>query len=146
MTEQELINSMQTLVGGAQSVLQAIQNYGSKANGTVSFQLGGSTYTVKVLQQQITDYATQQAADRLAFLQNFAGLPTAQTVGRDASRRLSTITTTFATGHSTVATLVRNTAGRITGINTVCKDALGATLATINKTIVRDGAAYAGVQ
>ena len=146
MTEQELIVSIQALVGGAQSVLQAVQAYGSQASGTVSFQLGGTAYTLKTLQQQITDNATQQAADRLAFLQNYAGLPTAQTVTRDSAKRLSIITTTFASGYQTVATLTRSVVGQITGMIVVCKDNLGTTLATITKTIQRDGAFYAGVQ
>lgn len=146
MTEQELITSMQALMGGAQSVLQAIQNYGSQASGTVSFQLGGSTYTLKCVQQQITDNAAQQVADRLAFLQNFGGMPSAQTVARDSANRLVSTTTTFATGYQTVQTLTRDAmTGSITGLSIVCKDDFGATLATITKTINRTGGIYSGV-
>lgn len=146
MNEPELITSMQALVSGAQSVLQAIQNYGSQAGGAVSFTLGGVTYTLKTLQQQITDNATQQAADRLAFLQNFAGIPSAQTVSRDSANRLTGTVTTFATGYQTTETLTRDSVtGRITGMTIVCKDNLGAVVATITKTIVRNGGLYAGV-
>ena len=146
MTEQELITSMQLLVSGAQSVLQAIQNYGSQAGGTVSFQLGGTTYTVKVLQQQITDYATQQDADRLSFLQNFGGMPASQTLTRDSAGRIATVTTTFATGYQTVQTLTRDTTtGRVTTVQIVCKDNLGTVLVTITKTIQRTNGSYSGV-
>ena len=146
MTEQELITSMQALTGGAQSVLQGIQNYGSQASGTVSFVVGGTTYVVKSLQQQITDNATQQAADRLAFLQNFGGMPASQTVTRDSSNRLVSVTTTFATGYQTVQTLTRDTTtGLITSLTIVCKDDLGMTLTTISKTINRSGGLYSGV-
>lgn len=146
MTEQELINSMQSLVSGAQSVLQAIQNYGSQASGTVSFQLGGVTYTVKVLQQQITDYATQQSADRLAFLQNFGGMPNAQSLTRDTASRVVTVTTTFATGYQSVQTLTRDAVtGRVTTVQIVCKDNLGAVLVTITKAIQRTNGLYSGV-
>jgi hypothetical protein len=146
MTEQELIASMQALTSGAQAVLQAIMAYGAQASGTVTFQIGGSTYTIKSLQQQITDNATQQAADRLAFLQNFAGIPSAQTVTRDTANRLTGTVTTFATGYQTVETLTRDpVTGRTTGMAIVCKDNLGATVATITKTIVRTNGLYSGV-
>lgn len=146
MTEQELITSMQALTSGAQSVLQGVQNYGSQASGTVSFVVGGTTYVVKTLQQQITDNATQQAADRLTFLQNFGGLPSSQTVTRDSAGRLASTTTTFATGYQTIQTITRDAiTGSITGMTITCKDDLGATLTMVSKTINRSGGLYSGV-
>lgn len=146
MTEQELITSMQALTSGAQSVLQGILAYGSQASGSVSFVVGGTTYVVKSLQQQIADNAAQQAADRLAFLQNFGGMPASQSVTRDSSNRLASITTTFATGYQTIQTLTRDaTTGMITALTIVCKNNLGSTLATISKTINRSGGLYSGV-
>lgn len=146
MTEQELIDTMASLTSGAQAVLQAIQNYGSQASGTVTFAVGGSTYVIKSVQQQITDNATQQAADRLAFLQNFGGLPSAQTVTRNSANLLLSTTTTFATGFQTIQTLTRDAiSSRITAMEIVMKNNLGAVLVTINKTINRSNGYYSGV-
>lgn len=146
MTEQELITSMQSLTLNASAILAALVPY-AEQNTDVTITLdNGQTITIPSLPKQIAAYASQQAADRLAFLQNFAGLPSAQTVGRDAANRLTTVTTTFATNYQTIHTLTRDTvSGKITGVSVVCKDSLGATVATINKTIGRVGGLYSGV-
>lgn len=146
MTEQELITSMQALTLNASSVLAALVPY-AEQNADVTISLAnGQTVKIPSLPKQIASYAAQQAADRLSFLQNFAGLPSSQTVTRDTANRLSTIMTTYATGYQTIHTLARDAVtGRITGISVVCKDNLGATVATINKTISRVGGLYSGV-
>ena len=146
MTEQELITSMQALTLNASSVLAALVPY-AEQNADVTITLAnGQAITVPSLPKQVSTYAAQQAADRLSFLQNFAGLPSSQTVTRDTANRLSTVTTNYATGYQTIHTLTRDAVtGRITGVSVVCKDNLGATVATITKTINRVGGLYSGV-
>lgn len=146
MTEQELITSMQALTLNASSVLAALVPYAEQNTDVTITLANGQSITVPSLPKQIAAYAAQQAADRISFLQNFAGLPTTQTVTRDSANRLTGTTTTFATGYQTVQTLTRDAiTGRITGVSVVCKDSLGATVATINKTIGRVGGLYSGV-
>ena len=146
MTEQELITSMQALTGDARTVLANLVPF-AEQDTTVTFTLSnGQTVTIPSLPKQVATYAAQQAADRLAFLQNFGGLPSSQTVTRDTANRLSTVTTNYATGYQTIHTLTRDAVtGRITGVSVVCKDNLGATVATITKTINRVGGLYSGV-
>lgn len=146
MTEQELIDTMAALTSGAQSVLQAVQNYGTQATGTVTFTVGGSTYTIKTVQQAITDYATQQASDRTALIENFGGLPSVQTVVRDSAGRLTSATTTFANGYQNIETLTRDIVSGITlSISMVIKNELGVTVRTSSRTINRTNGLYSGV-
>ena len=146
MTEQELITAMTALTSGAQAVLQAIQNYGSQASGTVSFAVGGANYTLKCLQQQITDAATQQAADRALLMQNIGGMPTAQSVTRNSVNQLLTVSTTFATGYQSISTLTRDPlTSFITAEQIVIKDNLGVVQSTVTKTINRVNGYYSGV-
>ena len=146
MTEQELITSMQALTGDAQTVLANLVLF-AEQDTTVTFTLSnGQTVTIPSLPKQISAYATQQAADRLSFLQNFGGVPASQTLTRDLASRIATVTTTFATGYRTVQTLTRNaTTGRVTTVQIVCEDNLGTVLVTITKTIQRTNGLYSGV-
>lgn len=146
MTEQELITSLTALSADARTVLANLVPF-AEQDTTVTFTLGnGQTVSVPSLPKQVATYAAQQAADRLAFLQNFGGLPSAQTVTRDSASRLSTVTTTFANGYKTVQSLTRNTQnGRITDITVECRDPSDVSLLTVSKTINRDGGRYSGV-
>lgn len=146
MTEQELITTLSALSADARTVLANLVLF-AEQDTTVVFTLGnGQTISLPSLPKQIANYAAQQAADRLSFLQNFGGLPSSQTVTRDSASRLVSVTTTFATGYSTVQTLTRDSqSGKITDIEVVCKDPLGVVLTTITKTINRTGGLYSGV-
>ena len=146
MTEQELVSSMQSLTSAAQSVLQAIQSYGSQATGNVTFQIGGTTYTLKALQQQLTDSATQASSDRLAYMKSFNGTPINQVVERDSVGRLYRVTTVYYANFSTVETIARDTNGKISTVTVVCKDPLGNVLDTSVKTINRVNNKYVGVE
>lgn len=145
MMEQELISSMQALTQSAASILQGIQSY---AVGTtaVTFTVGGQTVTVPSLSQQVASYAAQQASDRLAYAQNFGGLPVSQSVARDASGRVSSVTTVLATGFTHIQSLTRDPiSGKVSTVNVQVVDALGVVQVNVTKTIKYAGGRYAGV-
>ena len=146
MTEQELITSMQALTGDAQTVLANLVLF-AEQDTTVTFTLSnGQTVTIPSLPKQISAYATQQAADRLAFLQNFGGLPSSQSVTRDSASRLSSVSSTFANNYQTIQAFTRNVqTGQIEAVTVTCKDPSGTTIWTLNKTINRSGGRYSGV-
>ena len=146
MQEQELITSMQALTASASAVLAALVPY-AEQNADVTITLAnGQKVTFPSLPKQIAAYAAQQNADRVALLQNFQGVPTAQTVTRDSANRLTGTITTFATGYQAIETINRNAIGRITGFGITLKDNLNNVVATITKTIQRTNGLYAGVQ
>lgn len=146
MTEQELITSMQALTGDAGTVLANLVPF-AEQDTTVTFALSnGQTVTIPSLPKQVATYAAQQAADRLSYLQNFGGLPTAQTVTRDSASRLASVTSTFANSYQTIQEFTRNAqTGQIESVTVTCKDQAGTTIWTLNKTINRAGGRYAGV-
>lgn len=145
MTEQELINSMQALTAAAASVLQNIQNY---AVGTtaVTFAIGGQNVVIPSMSQQVAAYAAQQAADRLAYMQNFGGLPASQAIARDTQGRVSSITTIFTNGYQNVMTPSRDpVTGKMTGVSVIITDPLGVQVVNVSKTLKYVNGRYAGV-
>ncbi len=145
MTEQELITSMQGLTTQAASVLQNILSYASQ-NQDITFTVGGGNVVVPSLPKQVAQYAAQQAADRLAYTQNFGGLPTSQAVTRDIQGRISLITTTLANGYQHQMTPVRDpVSGRMSGATVQVKDPLGAVAYNVTKNFIFINGKYSGV-
>lgn len=144
MTEQELVLSMNALMASARAVLQGLLDYGSQASGNVNFQFGGSTYTLKCLQQQIAEAAAQQAADRVAFSRNFGGVPASQSVARNAAGLLTAVTTVLDSGYQIVQTPSRDAFGKITAVAVQVKDQNGNVVWSGGRTINRTNGLYSG--
>ena len=138
MTETDLINAFSALSVNAQAVLAALANYGT-GSGSVTITLAnGQSYTFQTIPTQIAQWAAQQATDRLHFHEDFGGAVTAQTVTRDTAGRISGVNTTFASGWTMSYTFTRNAAGRIATIAVTISDNLAVVQATFNKTVVYD--------
>jgi len=147
MTEQELIDSMVGLTADARAVLQNILNYATQ-NGDIAFVLsGGVNVTVPSLPKQVAAYAAQQAADRLAYLNNFGGVPSSQTLTRDALGRPISVATTMDNGYVITESLTRDvTTGRVTAVSVIVTDPLGAVVSNKTKTLSYINGLYSGVQ
>lgn len=140
MTEPELIEQLTLMMADAAGVLASLRAYAT-TDADVTFKLhGGVTLTVPSVPRQVGQFNTSADALKLAFATDFGGAVATQVVTRDSLRRLGTTTTTLSTGWQIVQTFGRNAAGRISSITQVVKNELGATLATVTRTLNYDAA------
>lgn len=137
MTEQELIGQMVSLTATARSILQNIQTYGT-VDQDVTFEAGGLSVTVPSVPKQVAAFDAAAAAAKLAFATDWAGAVTGLTITRDAAGLITDATATLSTGWTLKQSLTRNAAGRVSQIDLLVKNELGATLYSGTRTVNYD--------
>lgn len=137
MTEQELIDQMVSLTTTARSVLQNIQTYGTE-NQDVTFTAGGLSITVQSIPKQVAQFTTAFDAMKASFTGDFGGAVAGMTLTRDAVGRVTGVVATLSSGWTITHAYTRNAVGKVSAIAATIKDELGATQATLNKTINYD--------
>lgn len=146
LTPQELADALTTASADARTVLANLANYAA-TNGDVAFALSsGITITVPSILKQVAQVNTAVTAERLAYAQDYAGLPASETVTRDALGRISATVSVLPSGWTITQTLTRDpVSGLITSVSETVTDASATVLYTGTKTLNYSGGRYTGV-
>lgn len=137
MTEQELVDQMVALTTTARSILQNIQTYGT-VDQDVTFEAGGLSITVQSVPKQVGQMTAAFDVMKEQFTGDFGGAVAGMTLTRDSAGRVTDVVTTLSSGWTVTHAYTRNAAGKVSAIEATIKDEVGATQATLNKTINYD--------